>query len=280
MPGIPRQDDYDLMCWPRFSDNYNCERPLRYSRPMLTTPQTVDKATTALFLDVDGTLLELRDHPDDVRSDPSLIGLLQRAERAVDGALSLISGRSIAEIDRIFAPVRFPAAGAHGAELRFLDDAPVTAIDAALPEPILDELRDFVAQNDGLILEKKRGGASLHYRRAPELERPARRLVNELLARIDDEFRLIDGKMVLELAPRQHNKGEAIREILQHAPFRDRRPVFVGDDVTDEDGFEVVNSLGGTSIRVGSGRDTAAQYQLDNVAGVQAWLRSIVDPVR
>ena len=92
---------------------------------------------------------------------------------------------------------------------------------------------------------------------------------------LGQEFRLIDGKMVLEIAPRNHHKGEAIREMLQHLPFRGRRPVFVGDDVTDEDGFRIVNELGGLSIRVGQKSQSAARYALDEVKDVHAWLRAL-----
>lgn len=232
---------------------------------------------TAMFLDVDGTLLGIREHPADVRADNELIALLGEVERRFGGALSLISGRSIEEIDRIFAPVAFPAAGAHGVEFRYSDGAEITSIDAHLPETIINTIESFAAAHDGLLAERKRAGLALHYRRAPELESDCRRLIDEVMHKVGATFRLIDGKMVLEIAPRGHDKGEAIRKMLHHVPFSGRQPVFVGDDVTDEDGFRAVNELGGVSIRVGSGRSTAARYRLDDVAGVHAWLRALMD---
>ena len=246
---------------------------------MSLPPADLGPAKPALFLDVDGTLVDIQDHPGDVRADAGLIALLVDLAGRLDGALSLISGRSIAEIDRIFAPARFPSAGAHGAELRFDGDAANPA-PAEFPHAILQRARQFADEHDGLLVEKKRAGLALHYRRAPRLEVACRDFVAGLMRELGPDFRLIDGKMVLEIAPRSHDKGEAIRELLQHEPFCGRQPVFVGDDVTDEDGFRVVNELGGLSVRVGRGNETAAHYALDDVASVRDWLRSVAGQLK
>jgi trehalose 6-phosphate phosphatase len=240
-------------------------------------PKTIEPHATALFLDVDGTLLELRDRPQEVDADDELIDLLGRLSMRLDGALSLISGRSIAEIDRIFAPAHFPAAGSHGAEVRLHPDDEVDVTTTQLPEPVMAALDEFARTHDGLLLERKNGGASLHYRMAPEFEAECRQLVDELLAGIEQEFRLIPGKMVFELAPRGHNKGNAITAMMDRKPFAGRRPVFVGDDVTDEDGFRAVNLLHGISVRVGEDRDSAAACSLASVAAVRQWLESMVE---
>lgn len=245
---------------------------------MQEAPTDFDASAIALFLDVDGTLLDIRDHPDHVRSDPDLIELLLLAEQAVGGALSLVSGRSIDAIDRIFAPARFPAAGGHGVELRLPGGGVTVVTGASLPTAALRRLSQF-AERHGLLLEQKRGGVALHYRQAPALERDCRRLVHEVLRDVGEDFRLIDGKMVLELAPRGHDKGEVVREIMRYAPYEGRLPVFLGDDVTDEDGFRTVNALDGISIRVGENQATAARYRLDDVAGVHRWLRRIVNNI-
>ena len=244
---------------------------------MHSLPISIDAAEAALFLDVDGTLLELRDRPEDVSAERELIELLGALSSRVGGALSLISGRPIADIDRIFAPVKFPAAGSHGAELRQHPEDDVAITTEPLPASILSRLSEFAASHDGLLLERKSGGASLHYRMAPELEAGCRRLVEELMLEIGQEFRLIPGKMVFELAPRGHNKGKAIAAMMNRKPFAGRRPVFVGDDVTDEDGFMTVNAMGGVSVRVGENRDSAAAYSLGSVADVRHWLESITD---
>ena len=244
---------------------------------MLSPPTTIDSARTALFLDVDGTLLEIRDRPEEVIADPELVEVLDKLSAALDGALSLISGRSIAQIDRIFAPARFPVAGAHGAEIRLHPQDDVGGSSSELPGPILARLEALVQEHEGLLLEHKNGGASLHYRMAPGLEARCRQLIDEVMAEIGGEFRLIPGKMVFELAPRGHDKGEAIKAIMNREPFAGRRPVFVGDDVTDEDGFEAVNAMHGISVRVGDAGNSAAVHSLGSVAAVRQWLESLMD---
>lgn len=239
---------------------------------MKNPPVNIDAAETALFLDVDGTLLDIEDDPKAVSARPDLIAMLESAADSVDGALALVSGRGLAEIDRIFTPARFPAAGAHGSEIR-LDGKTLTMESVSdIPEPVIGSLEDFADANEGLLLERKATGVSLHYRRAPDLEAVCRALVSDILDDLGPEFRLIDGKMVLEIAPRAHSKGEAIRTMLRHDPFRNRRPVFVGDDVTDEDGFAVVNELGGLSIRVGDLDASEARCSLTDVDAVRRWL--------
>jgi trehalose 6-phosphate phosphatase len=243
---------------------------------MPAAPRNLDPDAVALFLDVDGTLLGIRDDPSDVSADRGLIGTLEACFDRLDGALALISGRSVAEVDRIFAPAVFPVAGAHGSELRGSDGCVVSAVDAPLPQAALEALETFAAAHEGLLLERKRGGVSLHYRRAPALETECRRLVDELLVGLGNAFRLIAGKMVFEIAPSAHDKGAAIRQFLEAPPFAGRLPVFLGDDVTDEDGFRVVNELGGLSVRVGDIEHSEARYRLHGVAAVQSWLREAI----
>jgi trehalose 6-phosphate phosphatase len=230
---------------------------------------------SALFLDVDGTLLELQQRPDTVRSTEALNQRLLILCELLDNALALVSGRTIAALDTIFAPLRLPAAGAHGSELR-LPDGTLSAAGHTLPEDILTRMQRFAVQDDGLLLELKPGGASLHYRQAPQLEKACRQFMQALTEELSLEFRLIDGKKVLELAPLGASKGEAIREFLHHAPFAGRRPVFIGDDVTDEDGFRVVNALGGMSILVGERDATEAGFVLKNVSAVHDWMNRLV----
>ena len=242
---------------------------------MPAPPDNLEPSNLALFLDVDGTLLDIEDHPADVRADQALIALLGRLSQGLDGALSLISGRTVDDIDRIFAPARFAAAGGHGAELRLHPDDSVSSAKWSLPTSIIERIREFAANSPGLLLEEKRGGMSLHYRRAPELEKQCTTFVQSLLPEIEQDFRLIAGKMVFEFAPREHHKGAAISGMMQRDPFTRRRAVFVGDDVTDEDGFRAVNALGGIAIRVGGSRGSEAQYSLPDVAAVHRWLESI-----
>lgn len=229
---------------------------------------------TALFLDVDGTLLELQANPEDVRSTAELNQLLQDLRDRFGGALALVSGRPIAALDRIFSPLEFAAAGEHGVELRLPTGDRVTCEDP-LPDTVRERLRCYVAKNDGLLLEMKSGGASLHYRQVPDLERACRSFMRNVAADPASGHRLIDGKKVLELIPAAANKGRAIRELLCHPPFAGRSPIFVGDDVTDEDGFRVVNELGGVSVLITRRRPTAAVYCLAGVPELHDWLHQV-----
>jgi trehalose 6-phosphate phosphatase len=245
---------------------------------MSAPPENLSSSDIALFLDVDGTLVDIQDHPQDVVASAMLIDRLERLAARLDGALALVSGRSLGEIDRMFRPALFPAAGAHGAELRFQGGVTRGAAATALPDAVIHRLESFVSESDGLLLEHKPAGASLHYRRAPQLESRARVLVERILDELGPDYRLIDGKMVLEIAPSAHGKGEAIRTFMQRSPYRGRRPVFLGDDVTDEDGFGATNELDGISVKVGGGIDSAARYRLAGVDQVRDWIdRAFID---
>ncbi len=231
----------------------------------------------ALFLDVDGTLVAIAATPEQARPEPMLSPLLQRLARASDGALALISGRSLASIDRVFAPLRLPAAGLHGWERRRGDGGVVThQPPAAALERLRPRLAAYVAGRRGLLLEDKGTGFALHYRLAPE-RGPAVRRFARRLASAEPELRLLAGRKVAELQPRGASKGEAIAAFLAEPPFAGRRPVFAGDDTTDEDGFIAVNAAGGVSLRVEDaetrGRGpSAARHRVAGVGALHRWL--------
>ena len=243
-------------------------------------PSNLGNDAIGLFLDIDGTLLEIRDTPSSVVADEELLDLLSRCHAVLDGALCLVSGRSIAEVDRIMSPAKYHVAGAHGVELRAADGRIQTVAVSSFPADAEKALRAFAEGHEGLLLERKQGGVSLHYRMAPTLERQCRDFVTSLMSKIGDNFRLIAGKMVFEISPAKSNKGDAIRRIMREAPYAGRKPVFIGDDVTDEDGFEVVNQFGGVSVRVGDIGDSAARFALPDVASVRPWLRSAIPDAR
>ncbi len=226
----------------------------------------------AVFLDVDGTLVPHADRPDAVRIDAALIALLERLGTAAGGALALISGRSIADVDALFRPARFPIAGQHGAERRSADSslhfhAP---LGTRLREPA-EALRRLVREHPGLLLEEKGASLALHYRGAPSLAGLAEREVRQAVVALGDDFELQAGKLVFEVKPSGKDKGTAIDEFMAEAPFAGRRPVFVGDDLTDELGFERVNRIGGDSVKVGPG-PTRARWRLQDAGAVRAWL--------
>ena len=233
---------------------------------------------SALFLDVDGTLLEIAPRPELVRVPDGLPSLLVRLSAQREGALALISGRPLAQLDRLFQPWQGAAAGLHGLERRRADGILACVIDGA-SAAALDRLRPKLAalasDGTGLILEDKGGTLALHYRAAPQREVEIRAVAEALHRDIGSVLRLINGKMVVEFQPRSADKGRAIAAFLAEPPFLGRRPIFIGDDTTDEDGFAEIRRGGGLAVRVGPfDRATAANYRLPSVEAVLAWLAS------
>jgi trehalose 6-phosphate phosphatase len=230
----------------------------------------------ALFLDVDGTLLEIAETPQGVLVTDSLKQLLDDLRSRLDGALALVSGRSLANLDQLFSPLRFIASGVHGCERRTADGLVLRPeVDAALIARVREQLAEFVRSHDGLLLEDKHYALAMHYRRAPQMQDEVYRVMNEALVQLGPMFALQAGKSVLELRPGEWTKGSSITSFMQEAPFAGRIPVFIGDDVTDEDAFAVVNQMSGVSIRVGNPSATRAQHRLGSVAEVLRWLQTI-----
>jgi len=227
----------------------------------------------ALFLDVDGTLLDIAERPDEVDTHAVDCELVEGLQRAAGGALALISGRSLAQLDEMFAPLKLPAAGQHGFERRDVRGKRHRhrfAVETLAPAK--EKLREFAARHSGLVLEDKGASLALHYRLAPPLAGAAHQVLVEAAAALGGRVEVQAGKMVWELKPAGADKGVAIEEFMREAPFAGRTPVFLGDDVTDENGFRVVNRLEGHSIKVGAG-DTAARWRLANPSAARAWLR-------
>jgi len=230
----------------------------------------------AVFLDVDGTLLDITERPFGTRVDPDLRRLLRALFEVTGGAMALISGRSVADVDRLFASSRFCVAGQHGAERR---DAAGRLHRHQLSDGRLrkagDQLRRMVAEHPGLVLEEKSMSLALHYRLAPDLGAQVRDVMRGLVEDLGDEFEMQAGKMVFEVKSGGRDKGTAIGEFMEEKPFRGRLPVFIGDDLTDEFGFEIVNRIGGYSVKVGEGM-SAARLRLADARAVRAWLGKIV----
>ncbi|HEU5136829.1 MAG TPA: trehalose-phosphatase [Steroidobacteraceae bacterium] len=232
------------------------------------------QANIALFLDVDGTLLEIAATPWSVRVPAALRNTLQLASRREDGALALISGRTITELDRLFAPLVLPAAGQHGVEIRDSQGSvSMPDIDAGHLDPAREVVRELIRHYKGLLLEDKGTSLAVHFRQAPQYERAVMEVMGELAHQLRERFVLRDGKCVTELTPRGFSKRGAIEAFMRQPPFVGRIPLFIGDDVTDEDGFEAVNALGGYSVRVGDLAATAAKFRFSSVSTVVAWLR-------
>lgn len=227
----------------------------------------------ALFLDVDGCLLDFADAPDAVTVPPTLHASLSRLSRRLQGALALVSGRAVARIDELFAPLRLPAAGLHGLERRsrIVQLAP-PQVPTALTA-IRAEARQVAAAWPGALIEDKGAALALHWRGDPRAADALRGFADAALPRLPG-YRLQHGDHVVELRPALGDKGAAILALLEEPPFRDRMPVFAGDDLTDESGFAVVNARSGMSVLVGNRQPSAAHYALPDPAAVRAWLDS------
>lgn len=225
----------------------------------------------ALFLDFDGTLIDLAPTPNAVTVPPALPRLLAALSDRLGGAVGIVSGRPLAELARRLAPFAGVMAGQHGGEIRHRDGSlSHSSPDSALV-PSRDELAHFAARHRGVLFEDKGVALALHYRRVPALADTCRAIARQAVEASDGRLRAIEGNHVVELMPRTIGKDAAISTLAAEPPFSGRLPYFIGDDVTDEDGFAVVERLGGVTIKVGAG-ETAARYRVADVDAVWDWL--------
>jgi len=244
------------------------------SVPHRPGPAVLPASQICLFLDFDGTLVEFAPAPDGVHVEPELFATLRALHVALHGAIALVSGRPLADIDERLKPLRLPSAGLHGLERRDaagrVHRAPTS--DHAL-EPARLALREFVAGRSDLRLEDKGAALAVHYRGAPG----ARALVQSVLARLSAPlspgFEVLEGDMVVEIKPARYDKASAVEEFMGEAPFMGRVPVFVGDDITDYDGFSAVRRFDGLSVAVGD--RVSAQWYLPDPRAARAWLAQI-----
>jgi trehalose 6-phosphate phosphatase len=227
-----------------------------------------------LFLDVDGTLVELADTPSQTVADPQIKSLLRDVAERLGGALAFVSGRKIATLDELFAPLKLPAAGLHGVERRKAGGAVQGAsfVDSQLDRARAD-IKTLVAAHPGTLLEDKDRTLAVHFRLAPQFEEIMRRSMIDIAKPLGTNYHIQSGKMLFEIKPRGFSKATAIKAFMQESPFSGRRPVFAGDDLTDQDGFAIVEAQGGISIGVGD--RVRGQFYLENVAAVRGWLEGI-----
>jgi trehalose 6-phosphate phosphatase len=228
-----------------------------------------------LFLDVDGTLIELNDTPSRSDADSQIKILLSEVAESLGGALALVSGRTIRSLDELFAPLKLPAAGQHGVERRKADGSMQGAsfVDAQL-DRARAAVKRLVDSHPGTLAEDKERIIALHFRMAPQLESAMREAMIDIAKPLGSNYHIQNGNMVVEIKPRGFSKATAIQAFMQEPPFKGRRPVFAGDDLTDQDGFAVVEALRGISIGVGS--RVHGQFQVQNVTALRDWLQEIV----
>ncbi|GGD89132.1 trehalose 6-phosphate phosphatase [Tsuneonella deserti] len=225
--------------------------------------------TISLFLDFDGTLVDLAERPDAISVAEGLHTRLEKLSDRLGGRLALVSGRAVPDLDRHIGQPKVARAGSHGLAMTMADGGPIGPEPAALAPDVVRLFRDFAASRK-LLLEEKPHGLALHFRMAPLLEDEAadfaRNLANE------HGLEIKTGKSVVELVARGANKGAAVHAFMQLSPFAGSRPIFVGDDMTDEDGFSAAAGIGGFGVLVGERHPTAAAYRLADPAAVHEWL--------
>ncbi len=243
----------------------------------LPAPAPLDPRASAIFLDLDGTLIGFGDTPMAVDVPGALLELLDALGTLCDGALAVVSGRRMATLDELLAPLALPLAGLHGLERRRADGTVHRLVeegDALLGE-VRERFESAAARLPGLLVEDKGAALALHYRAAPHRAPEVEALAGELERALPARLVMQRGHMVVEIRAAGADKGSAIDAFMREPPFRGRRAVFVGDDGTDEHGFAVVNALGGLSVKVGDG-ETAARAHLPDPRAVLRWLDEAV----
>lgn len=235
-----------------------------------------DWRRNALFLDFDGTLAPIVPRPEDAAASAETSRAVERIAELAGGAVAILSGRDLVDLDQLLAPLHLPAAGSHGAVRR---DASGTLHGVEISDEELaratERLEQFAGAHD-LLVEHKTGAVTVHYRNRPEHAEPARKLVDEITTTTSG-LRAIHGNMVSEIATESANKGHALQAFMQEAPFAGRVPIMIGDDTTDEDAFSAAQALGGAGLKIGAG-ETVARHRLDTIDDFLAWLRSSAAP--
>lgn len=236
----------------------------------------MDSNQVVLFLDIDGTISEFHPDPDKSIIHPEIINILENLQQYIQ--LILVTGRSILQAQKLIHPLQWNIAGSHGLELIYQADLKTLI---SLNKPQLQALKQYIqeqaVQIPDLRIEVKDYSVALHFREHPQLEDRVHAFALECLNQFSD-FELKAGKYVFELVPKGANKGSAIQQIIQQYHLTDHYPMFIGDDLTDEAGFKVINALHGCSIKVGLGQ-TLARYRLENVSQVQAFLKEFLNVI-
>lgn len=252
-------------------------KPASVSAPLPAPPLPGPDQSWALFLDVDGCLLAFEDDPAAVVVSPPLRTLLQTLHDRLDGALALVSGRGVSDLDRLFGTPPWALAGLHGYQLRDGQGRQrELAVDPADQARMRAAVQALAARLDGVQLEDKQHAMALHCRRAPQHLATLREAAQAVAADLPG-YELQPGNLVMEFKPTGMDKGSAVAELLQQPPFAGRLPVYLGDDLTDEHAFAAVNEAGGMSVRVGSREPSHARFTLSSPASVHAWLERVRD---
>jgi trehalose 6-phosphate phosphatase len=239
--------------------------------------QSAASAKIALFLDLDGTLFDIAATPDDVVVPDGLVSLLDALTHQLQGALAIVTGRPIADVDRFLAPLAPVAAGIHGAEIRAAPDGVTQCKAEPIDAAVIAAVFRLCEQEPGTIVEVKSASIAVHYRLATPLAEP--RIEAGLLRILDagpDHLILCAGRKVLEIVPRHVSKGASLQALMELPAFRDRRPIMIGDDVSDRSAIEAADRLGGSGLRVAGGMFAPHEAAFSGPADVRAWLAALL----
>jgi trehalose 6-phosphate phosphatase len=250
------------------------ETELSHESADLLPPGQIDLQRTALLLDVDGTLLEIAATPKDVVVPPTLCGTLQQLLERSGGAVALVSGRTIKTLYRLFRPLRLPAIGQHGAEMRLSADGPLLQNPASLSRELRSRIHLLAKVDRRILVEEKSHSMAVHYRRAPQHEAFLKKEVKVAAEAEPDRVEFMFGKDVIDIKPRIFSKGSAVREVMASAPFAGRLLVFIGDDTTDESVFAILPELNGVGFAVGR-RVRGTHGTFTSPAHVRSWLTRV-----
>ena len=229
----------------------------------------------ALFLDFDGTLVDLVATPDAAQVDDDLAALMVRLVRALDGRVAVVSGRSVEGVRALFGDARFAISGSHGLEIAWPDGRHDRVERPPALDRIVTRMKAFATAQSGVLVEEKPLGAALHYRNLPAAERASTDLARSLA--VEAGLHLQTGKMMVEVRVPGADKGTALAEMMAAPMLAGHRPVFLGDDDTDEPAMVAAATQGGTGILVGAARATAATYRLESVAATRTWLTAAAE---
>ncbi len=249
---------------------------MRAAHPAGSGLPPVDFSKDALLLDIDGTIVDIAPTPEAVCVPESLKANLSRVCDRVGGALALVSGRTLASVDTLFAPLSFAAVGCHGAEVRLSPGGQIHQRARPLGAAVEAQFADIGKLDPRIRLEDKHYTFAIHYRRVPELENRIFGMVNSKLAALDGGLEIMCGKAVLEIKANSFNKGTGLRYLMQHEPFAGRRPIFFGDDTTDEDAFAQLPEFGGYGISVGRRLPGASGFAR-SAGDVRHWLAELAE---
>ena len=236
---------------------------------------SVNAKEWALFLDLDGTLVDIRPSPRDVVPSAGLVKTLEHLDQAFHGAVAIVSGRTIEDVDAVLAPLKLVAAGVHGIQLRSSPLAGIVTVAKSFPAQLLQHLTDLSNQIEGIFIECKGPAVAVHYRRVPSQRRFVEHALRELVADYDQHLEISQGRMVYEIIPRHYSKGQALELLLKLPKFAGRRPVMIGDDAPDVSALTAAARLGGIGLKVAGEFFTPAEADFKNTHQVRHWLSQI-----